>query len=561
VQALLREIAYQSLARPDRRARHLAAARYFEALNEGELAGVLANHYLDAFHASQPGAEADAVAAQARIALLAAADRAVSLHAHRNAISYLSQALTVTDDPAERARIHERAATAGEFAGTMETVIEAGNQAVETYRSLGDAVSTLRTATLLARNLIGFHLEDEARSTLRAAIEEAKPLGNIPELGAAYAELARAFMLNEQHDEAVRAADRALTLAGQHPWYAIEALITKGTSLEVIGRAIESEATLRGAIYFADRNGQVQASLRARNNLSGPISFRDLGEAIALMREGYEMAVRYGHRLFAYQFLLVLLEVELRSGNWDVWTSEADEFMASEVVTPFYASAFLSGRALRLALRGDVAAAEEIHGEVVTLTQQLQSQQLDAYVHREQMLLRFVAGRWEEAVDSGRIAAANSNFVVDAWWIVAAAAAAADLAEPLDDAIVGLDPVSFAGPTASALRAAATAARSARRGDVDAARAGFADGRERLLAGGELLFGHQAGLLWSRLQPGDREARAAGGEAEAFFAERGARSVIDTFDRAFVAPASGEARTQPAADAQATAEGRVAVDG
>ena len=75
----MREVAYQSLAKPDRRARHLAAARYFESLGEDELAGVLANHYLAAYRTSREGPEADALAAQARIATLAAADRAISL--------------------------------------------------------------------------------------------------------------------------------------------------------------------------------------------------------------------------------------------------------------------------------------------------------------------------------------------------------------------------------------------------------------------------------------------------------------------------------------------------
>ncbi len=42
VQALIREVAYATLSRRDRRARHLAAARYFEGLGDDELAGVLA---------------------------------------------------------------------------------------------------------------------------------------------------------------------------------------------------------------------------------------------------------------------------------------------------------------------------------------------------------------------------------------------------------------------------------------------------------------------------------------------------------------------------------------
>ena len=49
VGALVREVAYGTLARRDRRDRHLAAARYFEGLGDEELAGVLASHYADAY--------------------------------------------------------------------------------------------------------------------------------------------------------------------------------------------------------------------------------------------------------------------------------------------------------------------------------------------------------------------------------------------------------------------------------------------------------------------------------------------------------------------------------
>src|SRR6185503_17011466 len=48
VQALIREVAYNTLARNDRKVRHLAAARFFEALGSDELAGGLAGHYLAA---------------------------------------------------------------------------------------------------------------------------------------------------------------------------------------------------------------------------------------------------------------------------------------------------------------------------------------------------------------------------------------------------------------------------------------------------------------------------------------------------------------------------------
>ena len=48
VQSLNREVAYSTLARPERRERHLAAARYLEAQGGDELAAALAGHYVAA---------------------------------------------------------------------------------------------------------------------------------------------------------------------------------------------------------------------------------------------------------------------------------------------------------------------------------------------------------------------------------------------------------------------------------------------------------------------------------------------------------------------------------
>jgi predicted ATPase len=48
VQALLREVAFATLSKRERRARHLAAARYFESLDDEEMAGVVASHFVGA---------------------------------------------------------------------------------------------------------------------------------------------------------------------------------------------------------------------------------------------------------------------------------------------------------------------------------------------------------------------------------------------------------------------------------------------------------------------------------------------------------------------------------
>ncbi|HYL40827.1 MAG TPA: adenylate/guanylate cyclase domain-containing protein, partial [Candidatus Binatus sp.] len=51
VQALLREVAFSTLSRRERRARHLTAARYFESIGDEEVAGVIATHFVEAYRA------------------------------------------------------------------------------------------------------------------------------------------------------------------------------------------------------------------------------------------------------------------------------------------------------------------------------------------------------------------------------------------------------------------------------------------------------------------------------------------------------------------------------
>jgi len=46
VQALVREVAYGTLAKRERRERHLSAARYLESLGDDELAGIVASHFV-----------------------------------------------------------------------------------------------------------------------------------------------------------------------------------------------------------------------------------------------------------------------------------------------------------------------------------------------------------------------------------------------------------------------------------------------------------------------------------------------------------------------------------
>ena len=101
LQGLIREVAHSTLGRKDRRTKHLAAAHFFESLDDDELSGVVAAHYLEAYEASPDGPEREALGARARDTLTEAGRRAMSLGSPEQALSYFR---TVPRDRGARRR-------------------------------------------------------------------------------------------------------------------------------------------------------------------------------------------------------------------------------------------------------------------------------------------------------------------------------------------------------------------------------------------------------------------------------------------------------------------------
>jgi len=119
-QGLVREVAYRTLARRDRLARHLAVARWLEASGTDETAGILAEQYLAAWQNSPKDAARDDLAARARALLRVGAERATSLGSDAQAFAFLETALSVEPPAAERAELLGLAAAAAEGAGRFE---------------------------------------------------------------------------------------------------------------------------------------------------------------------------------------------------------------------------------------------------------------------------------------------------------------------------------------------------------------------------------------------------------------------------------------------------------
>ena len=319
VQALIREVAYNSLAKKDRKVRHLAAARFFESLGSDEIAGGLAGHYLAA-HANAPeGPEADALAGQARIALRAAAERAIALGANDQAVTFLRQALTVTNDLGEEAELLERAGEIASSAARYEEAEAFLLRATELNREQADRNSTARTIAALGRARLTAHRSTEAFAVLEPAVEEFGDLGDDPALVALLSQLARAYMLAGDNRRAIEMVDRALEAAEHGDLIPLLAdmLVTKGSALTALGRVREGIGVIETGESIARSAGLVSTLLRGLNNRVIPQAEIDLVATVAAVEEGLALARRMGLRYWVLAFSAGLGFGYFRVGDWD----------------------------------------------------------------------------------------------------------------------------------------------------------------------------------------------------------------------------------------------------
>ncbi|MFN2418077.1 MAG: AAA family ATPase [Candidatus Limnocylindria bacterium] len=369
VQSLIREVAYNTLARADRKARHLAAARHFESLSTDELAGALAGHYLSAHEMATVGPEADALAAQARIALKAAADRASVLGAHDQAFRFLEQALRVTADPAEQAELHERAGASAASAARHDEAIDHFTKTRELQADLGDRSRAAAAAAEAARTLLDTYRPDQALELLEAARQEYADLDGDPILVALDGQLARAYFFLEQAEHAIETADRVLAVAEHLNLVHITAdtLVTKGTALIMVGRSREGLMLISGGGQLAEANDMPDAALRAAINRGFAESLDDPRAALASAREGLALARRLGLRSFAVVLTGNAAEFAIRSGEWE--RAEADIRSIGDIADRSHRVIVLAGLAVFAAARGEDPSREL--AELETITQEL----------------------------------------------------------------------------------------------------------------------------------------------------------------------------------------------
>ena len=368
VQSVIREVAYGTLGRRERRARHLAAARFYEILDDDELAGILASHYVAAYEASPAGPEGEAVAAQARVTLRAAAERALALHSHDQAAALYRQTLTVTTDAAEQAAVTERLADAAYFGGHFEAAKSALAEAIAWYGGAGRTADEVRATTRLGAILLHEGAVPAALSTLEAAAARVEASGGVDDtvFAGLASELARAHWRSAEPPENVLPwAEKALIAAerlGLAPVIA-ESLNTKAGAMADVGRLQEALALMRGAVRFAEAHGLIEAELRARNNLLF-LDLDDPADSLEGARQGLVTARRVGLRDWERQLVAVSLGTATHDlGDWAWCLAQADVFAGDEVPLG-YRLGFAETRMAIAAYQGDLEGAFRQRNEI-----------------------------------------------------------------------------------------------------------------------------------------------------------------------------------------------------
>lgn len=303
VQAMVRQVAYGTQSRRDRKRRHLLAADYLDSEQDAaDLAVVIAQHLLDAIDAS--GArdpDRDELARRARALLEAGAARARALGSHIEAQRHLEKALarTASADPAVLARIHHAAAEAALDAGDYAGAIEHARTATKLFDQLEQPAEAGRAA---ATHAMALAWQGDNTGAIKIAGPRWEALETTDDADAALLALANCLAFAHaglgRYDAMAPYADRAMLVAeaANDPTALSQALRQMARRYSVRGAQVTALALARAAAEIARDRGLWDAlSMALVIQVSIQLS-RDLAGALANSQEGMAAARRSGVR-------------------------------------------------------------------------------------------------------------------------------------------------------------------------------------------------------------------------------------------------------------------------
>ncbi len=323
LQDLVRQVAYETLSRRDRRELHLQVAAYLEAAfgaEQDEIVEVLASHYLEAYREIPDAADAEAIKERAATMLSRAGERAAALGAAEEAGGYFERAIELAASPVVRAELEVRAGVMSWQRGQLHAAVKSFESAQAAFIAAGEH----RRAADVEVNRADIDVAEGSLKAgaqrLRAAYDSIASAEPDRTKAMMAAQLARMLTLMDRVDEAQPYVEAALVVAEELdlPEVLSHALNTKGIALMSAQRHREASLLIRHALDVALKHNLWPAAFRAYNNLGVELYYTDGNhEGLALAEAAVADARRLGDRAEIARGLSSQLGYMQWLGMWD----------------------------------------------------------------------------------------------------------------------------------------------------------------------------------------------------------------------------------------------------
>ncbi|GAA1154065.1 AAA family ATPase [Nocardioides aquiterrae] len=328
VQAVVRQVAYTTLARRDRKAGHLAVVD----LLDDENAAIAAQHHLEAIDAVPEDPDAPDLTERAVELLRRAAERARVLGAPSEAAGHLRVALGRATDPLVRADIHLELARALQDTEDPAAAIEPAEAARDAFDAIGDELKAAEAVNVLVYTIAVGRGDYETPATM--AQERYDALRDREDAARVRLELAQnltRIKLRTQHGFGDHAAEH-VRLAEQYgeEAYIAEAYIGFALHHMVSGMRGLGRVLFTAAAEIARRNHQVVILARALVNLNVTWASDDAARAREYGLEAVEVSRQAGVAIGLSSAMSNLALACLVTGDWDDALLFADEAVVDE---------------------------------------------------------------------------------------------------------------------------------------------------------------------------------------------------------------------------------------
>ncbi len=404
LQDLVRHVAYETLSKRERRARHLAAATHLESAfqDEDEIIEVIASHYVAANEAAPDADDGGEVREKARAALVRAGDRAESLGAAGEAQRYLEQAAGLSVEGRERAALLERASRLAFYAADYDAAARLAEESIGLYRAESETHAAARVSSRLALVERWQGHFDEAVERMERAFDVLAGDEPDEDLALLAGRLGGAYFFRGDVERALERVELAIEIGESLGAAEVltEAFNTRAMIAQGGGRPEESIAFLRQGLEIAKANDRGEEMSTLNFNLSDRTFHRDrYEEALGYLRDGLEVARRRGSRPGEWAFLAEMTYPLYMTGRWDDALAAAAEIPEDRLQETTTLSLLTSVFEIRLH-RGEIEEAGRLlslYGDLGASSDVQERACHDAAVAG----LRRAEGRLEEALAAG----------------------------------------------------------------------------------------------------------------------------------------------------------------